>query len=920
MLVSPAPDHGHPSRTDYTGLLLIVLAIGSLLRLVALDRVPPGLHFDEAAYGLLALEVLHGERPVFFHAYTGREPLFVYLVAGATALLGPAPLTIRLVAALAGVLTIVTTWWVGRLLLGPRVALVGAAVFATSLWPVLTTRLGYRANLVPLAATLIVGLLWRAGQCRRATDWLLAGGALGLSLYTYPSARFLPLLVLTFGLSQVVTRRPDLRADGRGLVLYSLTALVVALPLVLHFARYPADFSERLRQVSALSPDAGPGPVLTHAGRTLAMFVRQGSSDVKYNLPNQPVFDPPLAVLFGVGLGMALRSFRQPAPRLLVLWWGMMLLPGALSTDSPHPLRTLGAAPPAHLLAGLGAVGLADQVRRRLPAAVWPRADRLALVGGSAALLALAGLTADRYFRLWAASPATHCAQMGDVAMAAVALERLPATGLVFFATDYAPHPTVAYLSPARYPILHWFDPTRMVVFPPPGVAATYVIPATPPPTVAGPLLTGLPLVASGRRPDGTPGYAAFLLAADAPRPLPPATLSATVGERLVLHSALVPSQGQSGQTITVRLVWQIGPEPPAPGLSIRLVDPTGSVWAQQDSPAAPPGPWVARATIIADYRLTIPAVAPPFPGEVRLVVYDPDTLRPLPIVQPGGPRPDLRLGSLTVVHRPPPVADRMTGTAVGPGLWLHQAVLEPPVIAPGATLHLRLLWQATPGPRPRQVTLEIVGDDSRPVASWALPVIPGYPADQWPTGDLVEQRTAWPLPSRLPDGRYHLRLIGQDGHSHPVGVFQVTAPARQFAPPADYRPDGRTIAGLFRLAGYRLSTERLRPGETLVLDLAWEAMAETDASYKVFTHLLDTAGRLTAQHDKYPADGARLTSGWLTGEVVTDRYLLTIPASAPPGRYSLVVGWYDEATGRRLPADGGGDTLTLPVSLTVEP
>jgi hypothetical protein len=75
-----------------------------------------------------------------------------------------------------------------------------------------------------------------------------------------------------------------------------------------------------------------------------------------------------------------------------------------------------------------------------------------------------------------------------------------------------------------------------------------------------------------------------------------------------------------------------------------------------------------------------------------------------------------------------------------------------------------------------------------------------------------------------------------------------------------------------------------------------------------VFTHLVDHAGGVRGGHDGIPAGGARPTSGWLAGEVVTDAHELRLDAGAPPGEYTLAVGLYDAASGLRLPllgADG---------------
>ena len=76
----------------------MVIAVAAALRFWGLGTTPPGLYHDEAFNGLDALGVLGGERPVFFEANNGREPLFIYLVALSVAVLGRSPGAIRMVA------------------------------------------------------------------------------------------------------------------------------------------------------------------------------------------------------------------------------------------------------------------------------------------------------------------------------------------------------------------------------------------------------------------------------------------------------------------------------------------------------------------------------------------------------------------------------------------------------------------------------------------------------------------------------------------------------------------------------------------------------------------------------------------------------------------------------------------------------
>ena len=78
------------------------------------------------------------------------------------------------------------------------------------------------------------------------------------------------------------------------------------------------------------------------------------------------------------------------------------------------------------------------------------------------------------------------------------------------------------------------------------------------------------------------------------------------------------------------------------------------------------------------------------------------------------------------------------------------------------------------------------------------------------------------------------------------------------------------------------------------------------------FLHLIGPDGQLVAQHDKAPLDGFYPTSAWTPGTILTDTYALQLPATLAPGRYRLVAGWYDAATGERMLTEEGNDAAIL--------
>jgi len=91
--------------------------------------------------------------------------------------------------------------------------------------------------------------------------------------------------------------------------------------------------------------------------------------------------------------------------------------------------------------------------------------------------------------------------------------------------------------------------------------------------------------------------------------------------------------------------------------------------------------------------------------------------------------------------------------------------------------------------------------------------------------------------------------------------------------------------------------------GNDLVVTLWWDAQQVSEEDTTVFLHVYDEAGQLVAQGDGYPLQGLFPAQRWQPGDVVRDVRYLTLPEGAEDQPYTIVVGWYNTATGQRLPA-----------------
>lgn len=373
-----------------------MVAAAFALRLVAIESLPPGLYRDEAYYGLDAAGVLSGDLRLYFPANNGREPLFVYWVAGFVAMLGRTPVAVRLAAVAAGALMVAATYAMTARLFGRRAALLAAALAAAAPWPVILGRVGFRAGTLPLVLALAVAATARGAQRAGAPDrrWLAFGGALaGLSLYTYTAARLAPLAVLVWIVWWALSRRggtggrfesrPTRPIAGAAAV-WAAAALLVASPLLATFAMDPEATLGRPGQVSIFAPEINGGDPAAALRRnvagTLGMVFVRGDFIPRHNIPDRPIFGPLGGALWLFGAAVALRR-RRPADGLVLVWTLVMALPTMLAENAPHFLRAAGMLPAVLIPPALGVDSLAGLAGRSR----WRRAS-VALV--AAALVA----------------------------------------------------------------------------------------------------------------------------------------------------------------------------------------------------------------------------------------------------------------------------------------------------------------------------------------------------------------------------------------------------------------------------------------------------------------------------------------------------------------------------------------------------
>ncbi len=173
------------------------------------------------------------------------------------------------------------------------------------------------------------------------------------------------------------------------------------------------------------------------------------------------------------------------------------------------------------------------------------------------------------------------------------------------------------------------------------------------------------------------------------------------------------------------------------------------------------------------------------------------------------------------------------------------------------------------------------------------------YPPNLWIPGQVVKDRVAAQLVdhAELPA---ELRLLMRINDSYdPVEIARVKAV------PVEWPEADDALLATFG-EGIDLTSVSLTPadatrGSEIAVDVQWVVRNAPGKELTTFLHLGDPTQAPLAQGDGPALGGDYPTNLWAAGEVINDRYLLTVPGDLLAGSYPIHIGFYDPLSGARL-------------------
>jgi hypothetical protein len=430
------------ARRIETVLFVLILLVGAVLRLAALDTAPPGLAHDEAVHVASAAGVLEGRVPLYFTAGGGQEPLYSYAVALVMLIVGDGAAAARLTAALFGIGLLVLTYaWVRLSTQNRWLALATMAGLAVSFWGVSTSRQALRSITLPVLYTAAAFTMRRGirveedveddfvlstyrpqAEVERWVWFVLAGVLLGVTFYTHPAARVMWAVFPAFFFFLSLTQPGVIRRVWPGLLIVLGVGAVVAAPLAVALIKSPETGGLTVRlsgQIDALrAGNVEPLHRTIRAG--LGVLTISGDNLWLYNIPRRPLLGPVMSLLFYLGISIAVVSVvnpYRPARRgrrsyddafrisstnaFMLLTLAAGLVPALITGARASSIRVIGMQPALYYFPALAAVWMADwadqQAGRNGRTALWTTFGLLMVVVGV--------LTARDYFGVWNNAP-----------------------------------------------------------------------------------------------------------------------------------------------------------------------------------------------------------------------------------------------------------------------------------------------------------------------------------------------------------------------------------------------------------------------------------------------------------------------------------------------------------------------------------
>ena len=577
-----------------------ILALGWTLLLFHLDTVPPGFQHDETFNVLDAIEVVYKNFHLYFPKNFGREPVFFYTAAiiyryliGIHWVWG-----LRFAGIIWAMPGIAASLALAKRYVTPPYAIFSGALLVTSFWFLFVARVGLRAITLFPVATVAFYLLLRGFESRSLRYLIPMGIMAGLATYTYLPGRFLPFIVLVIILFEFAIMQFSRESNSLTVKQLAVTIIVmflVAGPMYLYIFKHPELVNQRINELNAPLEEALKGNLsaLLRIGLATVQTLLYQNKDAlpyHYSLPDRPVLQPILTLLFLSGVVASVVRFSERKMRLLLVWLVIGFIPNMVTIGGPIFLRAIIALPVVFILIAIGAMAImqlaskfSQPSRRR-----WAQM----LVGGIliTGLLGHSFKDVSAYFVVWARADETQSTYRSDLRRIASYLDSIPAETPIYISSSFwldLDQQTYLLYNPQKRDV-GWFNAQLGLPWPAENAIVTVFSSSSRPNPILQCVLDRMQLLEIEMTPSGQETlFESYMMPPIDEDDLPcqlrhvyhPTNFSST----LQIDSAVIRTESGGAVIMTLWTVLDYWPHTTPPKISVRMKDDNGSLLAQKD-------------------------------------------------------------------------------------------------------------------------------------------------------------------------------------------------------------------------------------------------------------------------------------------------------------------------------------------------
>jgi len=389
-------------------LFFLIICVTVFFRFYQLSSIPPSPSLDEVSIGYNAYSILNTGRdeygyklPILLRAYDDYRPAgYVYFVIPLIKAIGPSILAERLPSAILSVLDVIILYLLVKVItkqidkfISTICALIASFLFAISPWHIYISRLGHEANLGLFAV--IVGIFFFfLSIYEEKYNWtlIISTFSFALSLYAYQSEKVFSPLFLFF---LFVVFFKEIFRNKKIFILSILVSIIISLPAIK--ATSSPEGLMRLRGTSAFADikneyqasaerlliDKQKGNLLGQLleNRRLVparIFFANYFSHLKpewlytnngkepFKAPGFGLFYPWELVLILAGIIFLImhHNIDRRVGISLGVWIGMSFIAPAITTQSPHAMRSFTLLPTPQIIEAVGVIGIFYSMKR----------------------------------------------------------------------------------------------------------------------------------------------------------------------------------------------------------------------------------------------------------------------------------------------------------------------------------------------------------------------------------------------------------------------------------------------------------------------------------------------------------------------------------------------------------------------------